>query len=170
MGDVLLRYVNPPSLPSQRRLHHTHTTSLLASMLPCFCASIDSLIMFHTYVHLTFRRMESKVLGPHLHFLIALSITHIFILNPFFTILCLLLSYSSHSYDCLSPYLSFSFLFTFSPCASLHRDADYDEFEAMLHGLSVSRPLIKAAMGFAFDKVESAKEVLSCHVMSCHVM
>lgn len=39
------------------------------------------------------------------------------------------------------------------------RDADYDEFEAMLHGLSVSRPLIKAAMGFAFDKVESAKEV-----------
>ena len=40
----------------------------------------------------------------------------------------------------------------------------------MLHGLSVSRPLIKAAMGFAFDKVESAKEVMSCHVMSCHVM
>jgi hypothetical protein len=40
------------------------------------------------------------------------------------------------------------------------RDADYDEFEAMLHGLSVSRPLIKAAMGFAFDKVESAKEVM----------
>jgi hypothetical protein len=30
----------------------------------------------------------------------------------------------------------------------------------MLHGLSVSRPLIKAAMGFAFDKVESAKEVM----------
>jgi hypothetical protein len=40
------------------------------------------------------------------------------------------------------------------------RDVDYDEFEAMLHGLSVSRPLIKAAMGFAFDKVESAKEVM----------
>ena len=31
----------------------------------------------------------------------------------------------------------------------------------MLHGLSVSRTLIKAAMGFAFDKVESAREVKS---------
>lgn len=41
----------------------------------------------------------------------------------------------------------------------LLKDDDYDEFEAMLHGLSVSRPLIKAAMGFAFDKVESAKEI-----------
>ena len=39
------------------------------------------------------------------------------------------------------------------------RDVDYDEFERMLHGLTVSRALIKAAMGFAFDKVESAKEV-----------
>ena len=29
----------------------------------------------------------------------------------------------------------------------------------MLHGLSVSRTLIKAAMGFCFDKVESAREV-----------
>ena len=46
------------------------------------------------------------------------------------------------------------------------RDADYDEFEAMLHGLSVSRPLIKAAMGFAFDKVESAKEVMLLAVIA----
>ena len=42
---------------------------------------------------------------------------------------------------------------------SFFRDADYDEFEGMLQGLTVSRSLIKAAMGFAFDKVESAKEV-----------
>ena len=38
------------------------------------------------------------------------------------------------------------------------------EFEGMLHGLSVSRTLIKAAMGFAFDKVESAREVSADHI------
>ena len=54
-----------------------------------------------------------------------------------------------------------SLLHPASPPPSL-RDADYDEFEQMLHGLTVSRALIKAAMGFAFDKVESAKEVSSC--------
>ena len=41
----------------------------------------------------------------------------------------------------------------------IYRDSDYDEFEGMLQGLTVSRILIKTAMGFAFDKVESAKEV-----------
>ena len=42
------------------------------------------------------------------------------------------------------------------------RDSEYDEFEAILQGLTVSRRKVKEAMGFAFDHVESSKEVCVC--------
>ena len=166
----------PPSLPpfTTKNAPHTHYFSALP-----FYATVGSVVIFHTYVHFTVRSMESKVLGPDLHTLIALSVTHVIIFLSF------TLQFSLSTVTIFFPFLQLSFtpppfpfpsllfisfLFSFSALPSLHRDADYDEFEAMLHGLSVSRPLIKAAMGFAFDKVESAKEVMYCHVMSFHVM
>jgi hypothetical protein len=74
----------------------------------------------------------------------------------------LLVSFSLSSSPFLPSILSYALIFLSFPLPSLPpllRDVDYDEFEQMLHGLTVSRALIKAAMGFAFDKVESAKEV-----------
>ena len=42
--------------------------------------------------------------------------------------------------------------------ARLSRD-DYQEWKLKLQGLDMSRESIKQAMGFAYDKIESAEEV-----------
>ena len=48
--------------------------------------------------------------------------------------------------------------------ARLSKD-DYQEWKRKLGALDLSRESIKQAMGFAFDKIESAEEVKSHHLI-----
>lgn len=47
--------------------------------------------------------------------------------------------------------------------AKLSRE-DYQEWKGKLQELNLSRESIKQAMGFAYDKIESAEEVSFCYI------